>query len=184
MKNKVVLILLLTIFSHPAMSFEYCEDVFTSTRRVLTKLYYPGVAKALKPPIAMKLFKEMDGYIWIATNHFNGDMRKTYKTVRTILGREKFRQFRWVFFDGTVVEYNIVWEVLVDSETGQINPNYIGQDKLEEFAKLHFNGDVPRAYNKVERALRYSRELDVAEFNRLGWKMPKENIHAIGKDII
>ena len=93
--NKAVLILLLTIFSHSAISFEFCRNIFTYTPRVLTQFYYLKVAKVLRRPDAMMAFKGMVGYIWMADMYFNRDMRKTYFTVRKILGREQFQQLGW-----------------------------------------------------------------------------------------
>ncbi len=167
--NKVLLILLVTIFSHSAMSSEFCENAFAHTRHVITKLYYPRVTKALRRSDAMVTFKGMIGYLWVANKYFNKDMRKTYITVRTILGREKFQQLKWKFFGETTVEYDMVWEVLINSETGKVNPDYIGQDKLKEFAELHYKGDILRAYTRADEAL------DGKEFVALDWKHPKNS---------
>ena len=103
--NKILLILLLSVFSHSAFSAVSCSDVFVHPVRTIIKLYHPEVTRALSYPDAMVAFGGITGYIWIAHNYFNRDMRKTYITVRRILGRKKFKQLEWKFFNGTVTDY-------------------------------------------------------------------------------
>ena len=161
--------MLLTIFSHPAMSSDSCRNFFASVRRMLTKLHYPAVIMDssrrmltrlhypavimdLSRPDAMKKFKKMEGYLWMAMTHFNGDMRRTYLTVRKILGEEKFQLLRWRLFNGTVLEYQTVLNILIDQETGEVNPDYIGQDKVGKFAEqfgIHRLVACHRAYEAL-----------------------------------
>ena len=161
--NKVLLILLLTAFSHSALSTESCRRALSTANRIFTKLRHPSVSIALTHPLVLIAIKEMDGYILMANQYFNGNMKKTYFTMQKILGEEKFKELGWRLFNGTVFDFKITRNILINPKTGKINPNYIGQDKLWKFA-LFFDGSLSKAY------MRAFTVLTPTEFEILGWK--------------
>ena len=159
--NKAILILLLTIFSHSAISAtssKSCQGIFNKFNRVFVMFNHWTLTYHLNFPDA-SAFNGMKGYIWIADDFgskkskFGSDMRKTYFTVQQILGEKRFKQLGWRLFNGTTLEYKAVWNTLINPNTGKVNSDYIGKDKLEKFAKSHFEGDILRAYMRISEAL-------------------------------
>ena len=133
---------------------------------MLTRARYPGLTRAVTHVDAINAFQGMFFYRFISDREFKGDMQKAYFTVIRILGEEKFRQLRWRLFNGTTVEYKILRKIFIDPDSGQVRSIHIGQDKLKMFALGYFNGDIPKAYMRVEEVL------DPAEFAVLGWEKP------------
>ena len=85
---------------------------------------------------------------------------------KKMLTRARYPGLRWRLFNGTTVEYKILRKIFIDPDSGQVRSVHIGQDKLKMFALVYFNGDISKAYMKVEEAL------EPAEFAVLGWEKP------------
>ena len=73
-------------------------------------------------------------------------MDKTYTNVKAVLSEEDFGKLQWKNFFGTVQEFNLFRDRILDSE-GNIRTEYIGLKGQIKFASRYYNGVLTKAYN-------------------------------------
>ena len=85
-------------------------------------------------------------------------MGKIYTNVRAVLSEEEFGKLQWKSFFGTVQEFNLFRDRILDSE-GNIRAEYIGLEGQIQFAHLYYNGLLKKAYNHAQVILESPRDL-------------------------
>ena len=169
MMNKVLLILLLTVFSHSAISAISCSSVFAFSKKMIARFKYPRLARFRKSGI--EAYKGMSSYYLRSEMDFDGDMREAYFIVRDLLGEEKFKQLGWRLFNGTTNEFAVLNVNLAlgsdyfKFKTINIKPDYIGQHGLKKLAHI-CEMNESKVYDRV------SEMLEPADFAVLGWEKP------------
>ena len=122
-------------------------------------------------------YKEMDGYAKFTKEHFEGDMKKAYKNVSSVLGggSRLMKQLDWQAYQGQVSDFNKLREKVLN-EDGLIREEYKGSDGYALFAEKYFEGDMLKTYINVSAVLgsRLMKQLDwqqyqgqVSDFNGL-----------------
>ena len=113
-------------------------------------------------------YKEMDGYVKFAKEHFEGDMQKAYLNVSAVLrgGSRLMKQLDWQQYHGQVSDFNKIRGKILNKD-GSIKEEYKGSDGYVNFAKKYFEGDMLKAYINVSAVL--GGVLEVRKL-KLGWK--------------
>ena len=108
-------------------------------------------------------FKGMGGYVRLAEQHFESDMRRAFANVSAVLNKALFKQLGWQQFQGAVLEYKALKSQILNEE-GELREEFIGMGGYVRLAEQHFKSDMRRAFLNV------SAFLNEALFERLGWQ--------------
>ena len=105
----------------------------------------------------------MDGYALFAKEHYEGNMKKTFLNVSSVLSKSEFNNLGWQEFHGLVNEFRDLRGKILD-ERGKPKDKYLGMDGYALFAEDHYEGNMEKAFKNVSSVLGES------EFNNLGWQ--------------
>ena len=132
-------------------------------------------------------YKGNDGYALFAEKYFEGDMKKAYQNVSSVLGggSRLMKQLDWQTYQGQVSDFNKLREKVLN-EDGSIREEYKGRDGYILFAEKYFEADMQKAYQNVSSVLgggsRLMKQLDwqayqgqVSDFNKLRYKILNED---------
>ena len=146
--------------------------------------------KNLKELLSLELIKKykgMLGYVNFSKKYFEGDMKKAYINVSSVLGGgfRLMKQLDWQEYLGSVSDFNKLREKVLN-EDGSIKEKYKGSDGYALFAEDYFEADMLKAYINVSAVLgggsRLMKQLDwqaylgsVSDFNKLKDKILNED---------
>ena len=106
----------------------------------------------------------MAGYSRYATDHYGGDMRRAYESVKSALNQIIFGELGWRKYHGFSEQIQKERSRILD-ENGEPKPEYLGMDGCSRYAEDHHGGDMHTAF---ERALEVLGRIDVNE--ALDWR--------------
>ena len=104
-----------------------------------------------------------EGYALFAKDHYKGAMLKAFLNVSSVLSESEFKELGWQTFQGSVGEFHELRGKILD-ESGKLREKYIGQEGYALFAKEHYKGAMPKAFQNTSSVLNES------EFKELGWQ--------------
>ena len=101
-----------------------------------------------------------EGYAFLAEEHYDGDMFKTYKNISVILDEKQKTSLGWQAFQGTAEEYRELGEKILDID-GNIKPEYIGMEGYALFAKEHYAGNMQKTYKNISAILNKKKKTEL-----------------------
>ena len=104
-----------------------------------------------------------EGYALFAKDHYGGAMQKAFLNVSSVLSESEFKELGWQAFNGSELEFHESRGKILD-EKGKPKEKYIGQEGYALFAKEHYKGAMPKAFQNTSSVLNES------EFKELGWQ--------------
>ena len=111
------------------------------------------------------------GYSKFATEHYKGDMQKTFINISAVLDDEIFKKLGWQGFNGNSEVFQELSKKILYAD-GSIKEKYIGQQGYSRFATEFYGGDMQKTFHNV------SAVLDDEIFKKLGW----QQFHSSVKD--
>ncbi len=93
----------------------------------------------------IKKYKDMDGFVHLANQYFNGNLNITYNMVFLILQKKQFKKLAWQYNRANIKNHNLIRENIFD-KNGHIREEFIGSKGYSAFADLYTNGYMIRAF--------------------------------------
>ena len=112
-------------------------------------------------------YKGMEGYALYADRFYEGDMKKTYVNVSTVLAKEGMRLLGWKLFQGKAQEYRKTEARILDEE-GKPRAEYKGMEGYVLYADTFSEGNMKKAYRQVSAVLGGFQNIKKLD---LGWKL-------------
>ena len=103
------------------------------------------------------------GQLKFATEHYGGDMQKTFINVSAVLDDEVFEKLGWQAFHGSSKMFQELPNKILNAD-GTIKEEYIGQQGQLKFAADYYEGAMHKTFLNV------SAVLDDEVFKKLGWQ--------------
>ena len=94
----------------------------------------------------------MEGYALFAEDHYDGNMKKAFLNMSSVLSKSEFKRLSWQEYHGLVNEFHDLRGKILD-ERGKLKEKYIAMEGYALFAKDHYDGNMLKAFQNVSSVL-------------------------------